>query len=189
MILPLIASAAARTLDITLTADNSWEMFISSKTATESIVGPKDGDNGIQYGWNNTKKISRTIGDGPVVIGIKATDYGVVAGLFAHVKVDGQYFTHTGPANSKVYVSTAAVASDWYKLPYEPSKWQIASSTPACLNGEASWGQQFMKQLITLSGDNKEIKAVWGGPNSCNTLNSVQYFRILIPASAKCPKY
>jgi hypothetical protein len=175
---------ADRSLTVTIAADNKWLMYVSGcaqSVGTQMFVGPTDAETENGLAWSNVKTIDKTLqGDGPWVVAVKATDYGTIAGFFANVMLDGQLFSVTGGSNSHWSV-TDQYESGWTAKDFDDSHWnQNLESSDACK--DPIWNSMSPTFYSTLEAKapNDRVSAIWYP--CCSTINSVNYFRLIIPS-------
>ena len=167
-------------LSITLAADNKWSMDI---TGIPTIAGPREGypsRNGMA--WQEIKTVNVTLnGAGPWVVAISALDYGVIAGFWAHVLLDGEIYTSTGIPGTKFVVNNYPTTG-WKEMGFDDSLWaHNFTSTPKCHDSiwENVYGEGFYNKLNMYAGTGNELNAATWYPDCVNTYKS-NYFRLLI---------
>ena len=170
-------------LKITIACDNKFVLYLPGQN---SIIGPKDGDDGIHYGWANVKTYETKLkGSGPWVLGIEGKDHGVVAGMFAGITINGQPYTATGSASTKFYATETKPDLNWLDTNYDISSWKSGPAlTPPDCNSPvwASTDANFWKRLAAQSPE-QPIKASWL-PGCTSTQNKV-FFRLVIDKPPK----
>ena len=174
-------------LKVTIACDNDYTLYLPGK---DSIVGPKDGADGIQYGWANVKTHEAVLhGKGPWVVGIHGVDRGVISGMFAGITVNGKPYTATGFAHTKFAATLAKPELNWLDTNYNASSWKTGASlaTADCTDdiwnksSNGKFGPRFKAQM-----PEQDIKASW--LPGCKTINNQVYFRVLITKPKKqCP--
>ena len=180
----LLASLAlaAHELKVTIALDNEYSLYLPGQAA---IVGPKNGDDGIGYGWANVKTHTISLeGEGPWVVGVHGLDYGVISGLFAGVSLDGAPFTATGVESTKFKATIDKPADNWLDPTFDDSTWSTgaALANADCTNdiwdrvSDGQFGPRLSSQM-----PEQTIKASW--LPSCAATNNEVYFRLVIP----CP--
>lgn len=171
---------AAQDLKVVVALDNEYSLYLPGQAP---ISGPKDGEDGIQYGWANVKTYNVALqGSGPWVIGIHGKDYGVISGLFAGVTLNGQPFTATGIASTKFTASIEKPADNWLDPAFDASSWKTGADLAAADCTNPIWGNndgQFYGRL-TAQMPEQPIAASW--LPSCASVNTEVYFRLVIPA-------
>ena len=181
----LASIVAAKTqLKITIACDNEFRLFVPGQ---DSIAGPKNGQDGIMYGWANVKTYTASLkGPGPFVIGIHGKDVGVISALFAGITINGKPYTATGYNTTKFHATTVKPDLNWLDASYNVTGWKSGSAlaTPDCTNSiwENSSKGEFGKRLHAQMPE-QSIKASW--LPGCSTINNEVYFRVVIPKPKK----
>lgn len=160
-------------IEITIAADNQWELYIGD----EVIKGPLDGENGYTYAWQNVKTIKREV-IGNKVIAIKAVDKGVIAAIWAAVKINNQLYSVTGENGTKWRMtSTQPNAKEWLDIDYNTKGWKSAVSSDSCVSeyAKSAWSQLYLNHpnFFALG-----TSPAW--PGGCDNINSNAWFRIFV---------
>jgi hypothetical protein len=175
----LAASALAiHEMKVVIAADNNWKMNVDGIP----FFGPMDGADGIRYSWKRvTSKTVPLKGEGPWVVGIEAHDWGVIAGLFSSIFLDGQPYTATGNITTQFKASDTA-ASNWLDVDFNDNDWKTGSAINNldCLAGESLWGGQGGQLFTDLNAQSPglPIHASWFP--KCRAVNKKLFFRVLV---------
>ena len=151
------------------------------------INSPPAGAEGYNYSWNNVKSYSTMmLGDGPWVVGIRATGDTEFSGLFAGITLNGQPFTKTGVSSTKFKATTKMPPRKWLEPNFNTSQWKTGAELApyGCTNlywdtkSNGTFTQKLQEQM-----PEQTINASWL-PGCRNGAKNV-YFRVLIQK----PKY
>ncbi|KAL2913634.1 hypothetical protein HK105_206794 [Polyrhizophydium stewartii] len=172
-------------LTIVLTADNYYDLHLAGG---QRIEGPKDKSS--VYGWQQIQSHTKIVsGNGPWLIAAKAQDYGVIAGFFAAVYLDGQPYTATATAGNKFRISMDTPGSGWESsASYNDAAWHTVTSD-ICQNVASQWGS--MPAELDKLTPGLKARAMWYP--DCSAVGSgsnpkTAYFRLVVSLPKVCSR-
>ncbi len=149
--------AAPHTISVTISgtvnthhvADNHYTLNIAGQT----YEGPLDAPN--KASWKNISTFTRPVqGNGPFHVAIQASDYGVIAGVWATVRVDGQLIDSTGTKGSLFFISDAPSDRNWWNsTTYNSKGWKVQEQS-SCPPALASLWNNHTAEFQRVSGSN-----------------------------------
>eukprot|EP00842_Homolaphlyctis_polyrhiza_P000416 jgi/Hompol1/1375/HPOL_003609-RA len=144
-------------LKIVMTTDNYYDLTVDGQT----FNGPLD-SNTNGYGWQQIKTYTKTVsGSGPWLIAAHAKDYGVIAGLFAAVYLDGVPYTATGGSNNKFVMTLNTPAETGWDsdVNYDDGAWTAQLSDGCPYSDAGQWGSLTSKLDSMTPG--LKARAMW----------------------------
>ncbi|KAJ3176164.1 hypothetical protein HK101_010496 [Irineochytrium annulatum] len=184
--LAALSAAAASKVDIFLNIDNDFVLTFNGGSPKVDATAPPP----QLYNWQFTNHFTYTVADDePLILGINATDYGVIAGIAGVVLVDGKVYAATHALDDRLLFSQKVISSDWNSnLLYDDSTWSTIASgavSTAC-NDAYKWGD-VITRLESAAKVPASVGVGMAWPGGCHNVFTNTFVRLVIPPAKSPP--